>query len=103
MLDAALLRDILRRILWSTQTIAKRFEPIQSPADFTSSDQGLEKLDAICMQLIAIGEAVKHLDKVSGGSLLASYPHVQWKRIIQPNGIPQSRDLAPRADQSGLL
>jgi uncharacterized protein with HEPN domain len=42
----------------------------------------LEKLDAICMQLIAIGESVKNLDKVTEGKLLSSYPQVEWKRVM---------------------
>jgi uncharacterized protein with HEPN domain len=37
----------------------------------------LEKLDAICMQLIAIGESVKHLDKVTAGGLLLRYPQIE--------------------------
>jgi uncharacterized protein with HEPN domain len=69
--DLDLAREILRQILWSAQTIAKRFEPITSSDDFIASEEGLEKLDAISMQLIAIGENVKNLDKVTGGSLLS--------------------------------
>ena len=74
MYDAGLVKEILNQILSSTQTILKRFEPINSPDDFLASDTGLEKLDAICMQLIAIGESVKHLDKVTGNKLLTLYP-----------------------------
>ncbi len=46
------------------------------------SDEGLEKLDAICMQLIALGENVKNLDKVTDGELLHQYPGIEWKRIM---------------------
>src|SRR5574341_334502 len=80
--DLELTREILRQILWSARTIAKRFEPITSPDDFTSSEDGLEKLDAISMQLIAVGENVKNLDKVTGGSLLSQYPQMEWKRVM---------------------
>lgn len=34
------------------------------------------------MQLIAIGESVKNLDKVSAGSLLPVYPEVEWKKVM---------------------
>jgi uncharacterized protein with HEPN domain len=34
------------------------------------------------MQLIAIGESVKHLDKVTNGELLSGYPQVEWKRVM---------------------
>jgi uncharacterized protein with HEPN domain len=80
--DLELAHEILQQILWSAQTIAKRFEPITSPDDFIASEEGLEKLDAISMQLIAIGENVKNLDKVTGGSLLARYPQIEWKRVM---------------------
>ena len=82
MYDLELVREILRQILWSAETIAKRFEPIRSPQEFVLSDAGLEKLDAICMQHIAIGESVKHLDKVTEGELLPGYPQVEWKRVM---------------------
>jgi len=82
MSDIALVREILRQLQWSTTTILHRLESIQSVDDFTSSDVGLEKLDAMCMQLIAIGEGLKNLDKVTQGSLLPRYPDVNWKRAM---------------------
>lgn len=82
MYDLALVREILRQILWSAETISRRFEPISSPQEFLASDAGLEKLDSICMQLIAIGESVKHLDKVTNGELLSGYPQIEWKRVM---------------------
>ena len=81
MYDKELAREIIRQIYGAVQTILKRFEPIQSSDDFTNSDTGMEKLDAICMQLIAIGESLKNLDKVTGKSLLVNYPYVEWKKI----------------------
>ena len=82
MYDIELVKEILRQILWSAQTITRRFVPITSPEDFVVSESGLEKLDAICMQLIAIGESVKHLDKVTAGGLLSRYPQIEWKRVM---------------------
>ncbi|TKJ37955.1 antitoxin [candidate division LCP-89 bacterium B3_LCP] len=81
MYDVELVREILNQILLSTKTVAKRFASIASPEDFTISEKGLEKLDAICMQLIAIGESVKNLDKVTEGKLLSQYPQVTWNRV----------------------
>jgi hypothetical protein len=42
--DLELAHEILQQILWSAQTIAKRFEPITSPDDFIASEEGLEKI-----------------------------------------------------------
>jgi uncharacterized protein with HEPN domain len=82
MYDIELVKEILRQVLWSARTIGKRFAPIASPEDFVASESGLEKLDAICMQLIAIGESVKNLEKVTAGELLARYPQIEWKRVM---------------------
>lgn len=82
MYDVELAKEILHKILWSARTIARRFTPIRSPEDFVSTESGLEKLDAICMQLIAIGESVKYLDKATGGGLLVHYPQIAWKRVM---------------------
>ena len=82
MYDIELVKEILHQILWSAQTITKRFASITSPEDFVISEEGLEKLDAICMQLIAIGENVKNLDKVTEGGLLLRYPQIEWKRVM---------------------
>lgn len=80
--DAEFVREVLQQILGATQTITRRFAPIESPTDFLISDAGMEKLDAICMQLIAIGESVKHLDRITDGALLPAYPAVEWKRVM---------------------
>lgn len=80
MYDMALSKEILQQILQALHTILQRFEPVKSPDDFTNSPAGMEKLDSICMLLIAIGENLKNLDKVTGGSLLPLYPQVDWKK-----------------------
>ena len=59
MYDRELAFEILTQIYDSTQTILKRFAPVKSVEDFTGADAGMEKLDAICMQLIAIGTPEK--------------------------------------------
>jgi len=81
MFDRELVLEILTQIYHSTQTIIKRFKPIKSADEFTNSDSGLEKLDAICMQLISIGESLKNLDKITGSSLLSRYPQIDWKKV----------------------
>jgi len=44
------------------------------------SDHGLEKLDSICMQLIALGEALKQVDKLTDSTLLSKYATIDWKK-----------------------
>ena len=40
-------------------------------------------LDAICMNLIALGEAVKGLDKITKGELLVRYPEIYWSGVMK--------------------
>lgn len=80
MYDLDLAIYILEHIHDSAQTILHRFEPVHSVEDFTDSPGGMEKLDSICMQLIAIGESLKNLDKITGTQLLKKYPQVDWKK-----------------------
>lgn len=41
------------------------------------------RLDAICMNLIALGEAVKGLDKQTHGELLPQYPEIYWSGVMR--------------------
>lgn len=81
MYDKALAQEILNQICHSVETIIKRFEPIRSVDDFTNSPAGMEKLDAICMQLVIVGENLKNFDKVTENTILAKYPQVEWKKV----------------------
>ena len=79
MSDTVLIREILGQISEAIRRIERRFSDIGTPDDFLADDAGLDRLDAICMMLIAIGESLKHLDKITGGTLLSQYPEVDWK------------------------
>lgn len=41
----------------------------------------MDKLDAICILLMAIGESIKKIDKITDGKLLLKYPQVDWKGL----------------------
>jgi uncharacterized protein with HEPN domain len=77
--DRKLLLELFRRILWSTEQVLQRMQPFHSAEDFLRNNAGIEKLDSICMQLIAIGEALKQVDRMTKGELLKRYPEVDWK------------------------
>jgi uncharacterized protein with HEPN domain len=80
MRDKELALEILQQIEDAVEKTITRFKPIGKVADFTDNPAGVEKMDAICMMLIVIGEALKKLDKVTGGELLSEYPQVDWKK-----------------------
>ncbi len=80
MYDKELVIEILKQIKKAAQTIQMRFEPVKTASFFTDSPAGMEKLDSICMLLIAIDESKKKLDKITSGSLLQNYPQIDWKK-----------------------
>lgn len=83
MLDKELTRNTLQQIKTLVNTICERTANINDIDDFLCSPNGMLLLDAVCMNLIAIGEAVKNLDKVSNGELLPLYPQLQWSGIMR--------------------
>ena len=79
MSDTEMLEEQLQQTLDAVERIIKRFEPVDSADYFTDSPEGMEKLDAICMLLIAVGESLKRIDKITGKTLLQNYQEVDWK------------------------
>jgi len=79
MYDRELVKEVLSQILTALSRIERRSASITKPDDFLSTDEGIDKLDAICMMLIAMGESLKYIDKLTDNKLLASYPGVDWK------------------------
>jgi len=67
-------RELLLHILHQTEEalgkILTRFEPVDSVTYFTDTPEGMEKLDSICMLLIATGESLKNIDKITDRQLL---------------------------------
>jgi uncharacterized protein with HEPN domain len=81
MYDPQALRLHLMQVLAALERIPRRFAGIHEAGDFLASDEGLDRLDAICMMLIAVGEALKQIDRKTGGQLLARYPEVDWAGV----------------------
>ncbi len=79
MSDHNLLLDMLIQTLAAVNRVLSRFEPVASVQDFTDTPEGMEKLDAICMVIIAIGESLKNIDKITDKQLLCQYPEIDWK------------------------
>ncbi|MDD2267246.1 HepT-like ribonuclease domain-containing protein [Sulfuricurvum sp.] len=69
---------ILEQINEALKTVTTRFEPVINSNYFTDSPEGKEKLDGICMQLIAIGESLKKIDKLTDKKLLQEYSEIDW-------------------------
>lgn len=73
---------ILDKLQDAIERLKERTKMVRSGDDFASSPGGMEKLDAACMLLIAIGESVKNLDKITEGQLLPMYSSIPWKQVM---------------------
>ena len=80
--DMSLIRDKLEQIEESLQRIQRRSASIKSPEDFTANEDNLDRLDAIAMLLIAIGESFKKIDTETNGNYLKKYPEIDWRGVI---------------------
>lgn len=83
MYDKELALDSLYNIKSALEMIAERASVANTPDDFLLSPDGMLRLDAICMNLIALGEAVKGLDKITKGELLTKYPEIYWSGVMR--------------------
>ena len=81
MYDKTLVKDIAEDILIAINKIISRSKDINSVDDFLENETSLMLLDSICMQLIAIGQGIKDIDKVTNKELLKNYPQVPWRNI----------------------
>ena len=79
--DKALVIEILQQISDALVVIQKRCSYAKVEDDFIDSETGQDKLDGICMKLIAVGESLKNIDKITHNTLLQQYPHIEWKQI----------------------
>ncbi len=74
--------ETLNNIETAITRLQERTVQIHSVDDFLMSPFGMEKLDAACMVIIALGEAVKTLDKLTDKELLPTYPSIEWKKVM---------------------
>ena len=83
MFDHEIVMDSLLKIRKAIETILERASVVTDPNELLCSPGGMMRLDAICMNLIALGEAVKGLEKLTHGQLLPRYPEVYWSGVMR--------------------
>ncbi len=74
--------ETLKNIETAITRLQERTVQIHTADDFLLSPFGMEKLDAACMVIIALGEALKRLDKLTDKKLLPTYPSIEWKKVM---------------------
>ena len=77
-----MVNETLKNIDTAITRLQERTVQIHTVDDFLLSPFGMEKLDAACMVIIALGEAVKTLDKLTDKKLLPTYPSIDWKKVM---------------------
>ena len=81
MYDKILILEILNQIIDAIEIVEERCAFAKYEDDFTYTKEGQEKLDSICMKLIAVGESLKKIDHITDKTLLTKYPQVEWRKI----------------------
>ena len=95
----AMVYETLKNIETAITRLQERTVQIHTVDDFLSSPFGMEKLDAACMVIIALGEAVKTLDKLTDKKLLPTYPSVEWKKVMGSRDIMAHHYFEVDADE----
>ena len=70
---------LLKKIETTLERIIGNSSEINSYQYYASSPFGMERLESTCMLLIALGESIKGVDKLTDKQLLQNYPQVDWK------------------------
>ena len=81
MYDKSLVVDILEQIIDAVEIAKERCTFATTQDDFMDTKEGQEKLDGICMKLIAVGESLKKIDVITEKKLLEQYPQIEWRKI----------------------
>ena len=77
--DEELLYYSLKRIASTIERIINNSQAIDDSQYYVLSPAGMERLESTCMLLLAIGESIKWIDKMTQKQLLPNYPEVDWK------------------------
>jgi len=79
--DRSMLLELFLEIQEGIRRIERRFSGIDTAYDFIRDDDGLDRLDAIAMMLVAIGENTQKLDKLIDSKLFEQHPNIDWEGI----------------------
>ena len=82
MRDDELLYYSLKRIASTIERIINNSKEIDNSEYYLLSSAGMERLESTCMLILAIGESVKGIDKMTNKQLLVNYPEVDWKGVM---------------------
>lgn len=70
---------MLGKIEQAIERILDNSRFIDSYRYYLLSSAGMERLESTCMLLMAIGEGLKSIDKLTEKQLFVKYPEIDWK------------------------
>ena len=76
--DKEIVVDLLRQIAETLERTRRSFSSVSQPDDFYVSDESRDKLDAISMKLLAVGELLKRIDRMTNKLLFVKYDGIDW-------------------------
>lgn len=82
MFDRKVVFAELDLLIEAVDAVMMRTAHIQDVNDSLLTETEVILLDSVCMKLIAIGEGVKKLDKITGKMFLPRYPKIEWKGVM---------------------
>lgn len=79
--------EFLKDITEMTDRAIKRTASLVSKEQLTDAPENMVFFDAICLNLLVIGEKLKSLDNKTNGKYLSQYPDIPWKEIMRMRDI----------------
>lgn len=70
---------LLQKIKQTLERIIANSKEIDSYQYYYLTPAGMERLESTCMLLIAVGESIKGIDKLTNKELLTQFPEIDWK------------------------
>lgn len=70
---------MLGKIEQAMERILNNSRGVDSYHYYLLSPAGMERLESTCMLLMAIGEGLKSIDKLTDKQLLVKHPEIDWK------------------------
>ena len=79
--------EFLKDVIEMTDRAIKRTASLVSKEQLTDAPENMVFFDAICLNLLVIGEKLKSLDNKTNGKYLFQYPDIPWKEIMRMRDI----------------
>lgn len=79
--------ESLKDVVEMTDRAIKRTASLVSKEQLTDAPENMVFFDAICLNLLVIGEKLKSLDNKTNGKYLSQYPDIPWKEIMRMRDI----------------